>query len=131
VINKKAHKNKVSCFKPPHANNFVYYVGDISHDVVDKHIVKNIKTKKEYKKLGLEHNGVELLYLTNPSEKERQKYMDVLNIECGGGSPCPPVHGVFYVNDMKKLVGVMKFKPDGKGAGFKWIIKPDTLKKLE
>lgn len=129
LVNKKAHKGRVSCFKPPHTkNNFVYYVGDISHDVLDKHIIKKIKTKKEYKQLNLKHNGKELVYLMNPTKNDKEKYMDILKCD---SKNVEGWLGVFYINDVtsKNIVGLMKFKENG-GIGFKWIIKPDKLEKI-
>lgn len=129
AVNTKAHNGRVKCFKPPHTkNNFVYYVGDISNDVLDRTILKSIKVKKEFKSLKLLHNDIELVVLTNPTSKESEEYFKLIDCkdECEGVKILP----VYHKDNYKQLVGLMKVVPDKKKPNIKWIIKPATLVKM-
>lgn len=131
ALNKKAHNGRVTCFKPPHTkNNFVYYLGDISNDVLDSSIVKSTKVKKEFKSLKYLHNGKELIYLNNPTAKETEKYMKL--VECPADE-CARVLALYYKDDvaMKVIVGLMKIVPDKKKPNIKWLIAPTTFEKIK
>ena len=129
VLNKKAHNGRVTCFKPPFTkNNFVYYLGDISHDVLDSSIVKTTKVKKEFKSLKYLHNGKELIYLNNPTQKETENYMKL--VDCPADE-CARVLALYYKDDMKEIVGLMKIVPDKKKPNIKWLIPPNTFEKMK
>jgi len=122
-LHKKTHGSVVACFKPPHTKQgYVYHVGDISLDAKDEAIV----TKKEYKSLGLLHDGRELVIISVPSDKDRVKFRDLYNETFDKKDEGLDWNGIFFKDapTMKNIVGLIK------GKSVKWIVKPNKLTKI-
>ena len=131
MINKEAHKKKqIKCFKSPVGpNNYTYYLGDISKDVLDKSIVRIVKTKKEYKSSKLMYNGVELLVLENPSKEEKNKILEFFNETFNRHDTDLDMKAIFRKDDLS-FDGIIGFTK-GKKAAWLPSINVSEIQKIK
>lgn len=140
IKNKKHHGTKVQCFKPPYTkNNYVYYNGDYNKDILDKNIIRSDKKKKDtieqiYKPLGLIYNGEdEIICLTNPTDKEKEKFLKKYNDMFNTDESDPVWSGIYLKGNIKTLIGFIKNVDKKEKKAIMWSpkIKKELVKKME